>query len=322
MKDGAIVCNSGHFNVEIDIPALAKMAKSVRTVRPFVEEYTLRDGRKIHVLGEGRLINLAAAEGHPAIVMDMSFANQALSVEYMLANHGELSNDVHAVPEAHRPGDRPPEAPGLGRPDRPADPGAEEVPLLLGDGDLKGPPAPHAEQRGARSRRRARPGSQAASAGGKIPFFPEGKGRRQDHPAGESHQQPQADASPHASRPGTAQGERDRQHRDQDVQQGVGDLGLEVRFVPAGVEPFLPQLLHVARQLRERHLLGRRLAVEEPRDRLREAVGPGRRTSPPTAAFPRRRSSPWWSSHAPSGRMTAFRASIRRTGRNCRSTSK
>jgi adenosylhomocysteinase len=98
MKDGAIVCNSGHFNVEIDIPALAKMAKSVRTVRPFVEEYLLRDGRAIHVLGEGRLINLAAAEGHPANVMDMSFANQALSVEYMLRHHGKLSNTVHAVP--------------------------------------------------------------------------------------------------------------------------------------------------------------------------------------------------------------------------------
>jgi adenosylhomocysteinase len=100
MKDGAIVCNSGHFNVEIDIPALAKMAKSVRTVRPFVEEYVLRDGRAIHVLGEGRLINLAAAEGHPANVMDMSFANQALSAEYMVRNHGALSNTVHAVPDA------------------------------------------------------------------------------------------------------------------------------------------------------------------------------------------------------------------------------
>ena len=98
MKDGAIVCNSGHFNVEIDIPALAKMARSVRTVRPFVEEYLLRDGRAIHVLGEGRLINLAAAEGHPATVMDMSFANQALSVEYMLRHHGRLSNVVHPVP--------------------------------------------------------------------------------------------------------------------------------------------------------------------------------------------------------------------------------
>ena len=98
MKDGAIVCNSGHFNVEIDIPALAKMAKSVRTVRPFVEEFLLRDGRAIHVLAEGRLINLAAAEGHPANVMDMSFANQALSVEYMLRHHGRLSNTVHDVP--------------------------------------------------------------------------------------------------------------------------------------------------------------------------------------------------------------------------------
>ena len=100
MKDGAIVCNSGHFNVEIDIPALAKMAKSVRTVRPFVEEYVMRDGRAIHVLGEGRLINLAAAEGHPANVMDMSFANQALSAEYMVRNHRALSNTVHMVPEA------------------------------------------------------------------------------------------------------------------------------------------------------------------------------------------------------------------------------
>jgi adenosylhomocysteinase len=100
MKDGAIVCNSGHFNVEIDIPALAKMAKSVRTVRPFVEEYVLKDGRAVHVLGEGRLINLAAAEGHPANVMDMSFANQALSAEYMVRNHGALSNTVHMVPEA------------------------------------------------------------------------------------------------------------------------------------------------------------------------------------------------------------------------------
>ncbi|MEW6721418.1 MAG: adenosylhomocysteinase [Thermodesulfobacteriota bacterium] len=100
MKDGAIVCNSGHFNVEIDLPALGKMAKSVRTVRPYVEEYKLPDGRAIHVLGEGRLINLAAAEGHPSNVMDMSFANQALSVEFMIGNHGRLSKDVHPVPEA------------------------------------------------------------------------------------------------------------------------------------------------------------------------------------------------------------------------------
>jgi adenosylhomocysteinase len=100
MKDGAIVCNSGHFNVEIDIPALEKISKSVRTVRPFVEEFTLRSGRKVHLLGEGRLINLAAAEGHPANVMDMSFANQALSLEYMLGNYKRLAKDVHVVPEA------------------------------------------------------------------------------------------------------------------------------------------------------------------------------------------------------------------------------
>ena len=100
MKDGAIVCNSGHFNVEIDIPALEKMSKSVREVRPFVDEYTLGNGRRVHVLGEGRLINLAAAEGHPANVMDMSFANQALSAEYMLRNHERLAKDVHVVPEA------------------------------------------------------------------------------------------------------------------------------------------------------------------------------------------------------------------------------
>jgi adenosylhomocysteinase len=100
MKDGAIVCNSGHFNVEIDIPALARMSKSVRTVRPFVEEYLLRDGRAIHVLAEGRLINLAAAEGHPSNVMDMSFANQALSVEYLARQRDTLENRVYPVPES------------------------------------------------------------------------------------------------------------------------------------------------------------------------------------------------------------------------------
>ncbi|HSL91099.1 MAG TPA: adenosylhomocysteinase [Candidatus Limnocylindrales bacterium] len=99
MKDGAIVCNSGHFNVEINIPALARMAKSVRTVRPFVEEYKLRNGRAIHVLAEGRLINLAAAEGHPSDVMDMSFANQALSVEYLVRQREVLEKRVYDVPE-------------------------------------------------------------------------------------------------------------------------------------------------------------------------------------------------------------------------------
>jgi adenosylhomocysteinase len=99
MKDGAIVANSGHFNVEINIPSLAKMAKEKRLVRPFVEAYDLPDGRTIHILGEGRLINLAAAEGHPASVMDMSFANQALSAEYMVKNADKLENKVYSVPE-------------------------------------------------------------------------------------------------------------------------------------------------------------------------------------------------------------------------------
>src|SRR5881227_886499 len=98
MKDGAIISNSGHFNVEIDIPALEKMASSKRTTRNFVDEYSLRDGRKINLLGEGRLINLAAAEGHPASVMDMSFADQALSVEYMVKNFGSLEKTVYRVP--------------------------------------------------------------------------------------------------------------------------------------------------------------------------------------------------------------------------------
>jgi adenosylhomocysteinase len=99
MKDGAIVANSGHFNVEINIPALEEMAKEKRLVRPFVEQYLLADGRSINILGEGRLINLAAAEGHPASVMDMSFANQALSLEYMTRNAESLEKKVYSVPE-------------------------------------------------------------------------------------------------------------------------------------------------------------------------------------------------------------------------------
>jgi adenosylhomocysteinase len=98
MKDGAIIANSGHFNVEINIPALEKMSKEKRLVRPFVEQYVLTDDRRINLLGEGRLINLAAAEGHPASVMDMSFANQALSVEYMVKNADKLENKVYSVP--------------------------------------------------------------------------------------------------------------------------------------------------------------------------------------------------------------------------------
>ncbi len=99
MKDGAVLCNSGHFNVEIDIPALEKLSSARRPARPFVEEFVMRDGRKIYLLGEGRLINLAAAEGHPAAVMDMSFANQALSAEYLLKNASQLAKQVYSVPE-------------------------------------------------------------------------------------------------------------------------------------------------------------------------------------------------------------------------------
>ncbi len=99
MKDGAIVANSGHFNVEINIPVLEKMSQEKRLVRPFVEQYILKDGRRINLLGEGRLINLAAAEGHPASVMDMSFANQALSVEYMVKNADKLEKKVYSVPQ-------------------------------------------------------------------------------------------------------------------------------------------------------------------------------------------------------------------------------
>ena len=99
LSDGALLANSGHFNVEIDIPALEEMAVAHRTIKPFVEEYQLRDGRKVYLLAEGRLINLSAAEGHPSAVMDMSFANQALSVEYIVQHQGQLSPQVHSVPK-------------------------------------------------------------------------------------------------------------------------------------------------------------------------------------------------------------------------------
>jgi len=99
MKDGAIVANSGHFNVEIDIEALEKLAKKKRRIRDFVDEYTLNNGRKINLLGEGRLINLVAAEGHPASVMDMSFANQALASEYVIKNGSKLDRRVYTIPE-------------------------------------------------------------------------------------------------------------------------------------------------------------------------------------------------------------------------------
>jgi adenosylhomocysteinase len=98
MKDGAIVSNSGHFNVEINIPALEAMASSRRKVREYVEQFVLSDGRRINLLGDGRLINLAAAEGHPPSVMDMSFANQALAAEYMVLHAKDLESKVYSIP--------------------------------------------------------------------------------------------------------------------------------------------------------------------------------------------------------------------------------
>jgi len=99
MKSGVVICNSGHFNVEIDIPALERLSSGKREVRPLVDEYTTKDGRKINLLGEGRLVNLATAEGHPASVMDMSFANQALSAEYLVKNAKDMKAQVYVVPE-------------------------------------------------------------------------------------------------------------------------------------------------------------------------------------------------------------------------------
>lgn len=98
MKDGAIVCNSGHFNVELDIPALERLSRKRRIVRPGVEEFTLKNGKRVSLLGEGRLVNLALAEGHPSSVMDMSFANQALGAEYIVKNHRMLEKKVYPVP--------------------------------------------------------------------------------------------------------------------------------------------------------------------------------------------------------------------------------
>jgi len=100
MKDGAIIANSGHFNVELELSSLKSMAKTTREIRPYVEEHILKNGKRINVLGEGRLINLAAAEGHPSSVMDMSFANQALSIEYLVKKKGGFEKQVYPVPEA------------------------------------------------------------------------------------------------------------------------------------------------------------------------------------------------------------------------------
>ncbi|MBD2667490.1 adenosylhomocysteinase [Richelia sinica FACHB-800] len=98
MKDGAIVCNSGHFDIELDLKYLASQAKEIKTVRPFTEQYILNSGKSVIVLGEGRLVNLAAAEGHPSAVMDMSFANQALAVEYLVKNKGQLAPGLYSIP--------------------------------------------------------------------------------------------------------------------------------------------------------------------------------------------------------------------------------
>ena len=132
MKDGAIICNTGHFNVEIDIPALRSLAVETREARNFVEEFQLADGRRLYLLAEGRLVNISAAEGHPAIVMDMSFANQALATEYAVQHAASLEQKVYPVPTRDRRGDRPPQARDDGRHDRPAHRGAGQVPRLLG----------------------------------------------------------------------------------------------------------------------------------------------------------------------------------------------
>jgi len=100
MNDGAILSNTGHFNVEIDIPALRALAADTRMAREFVEEFTLADGRRLYLIADGRLVNLSAAEGHPALVMDMSFANQALALEYAVQHAGELEKKVYPVPPA------------------------------------------------------------------------------------------------------------------------------------------------------------------------------------------------------------------------------
>ena len=99
MRDNAVVCNSGHFDIELNLDSLREMATEIVKIRPFLDQHILSDGRKINVLGEGRLINLAAAEGHPSCVMDMSFANQALAAEYLVKNKGKLEHTIHTLPE-------------------------------------------------------------------------------------------------------------------------------------------------------------------------------------------------------------------------------
>ena len=134
MKDGALLANTGHFNVEIELPALRALATETRQAREFVEEFTMGDGRRLYLIADGRLVNLAAAEGHPAQVMDMSFANQALSAEYVVQNATSLEKKVYVGAGGDRQRDRPAQARDDGHRDRPAHRGAGEVPGLVGRG--------------------------------------------------------------------------------------------------------------------------------------------------------------------------------------------
>ena len=136
MKDGAILCNTGHFNVEIEIGALRALATETRQAREFVEEFTLADGRRLYLIADGRLVNLAAAEGHPAIVMDMSFANQALSAEYVVQNAASLEKKVYVVPKEIDDEIARLKLATMGVDDRHAHGGAGEVPGLVGRGNL------------------------------------------------------------------------------------------------------------------------------------------------------------------------------------------
>ena len=140
MKDGAVLANTGHFNVEIDIPAIRSLAVETRQARQFVEELLLEDGRRIYLLADGRLVNLSAAEGHPAAVMDMSFANQALAVEYAVANAGKLERRVYEVPDEIDREIARLKLDTMGIDDRPADRRAGAVPRLLGRRHLAGAP--------------------------------------------------------------------------------------------------------------------------------------------------------------------------------------
>ena len=254
LKNGAILCNSGHFNVEIDLEALDRMASSRRQVREFVEEYVMKDGRRIYVLGEGRLINLAAAEGHPASVMDMSFANQALSAKY-LVEQPRLAREAGLLgPGGTGPRDRPDEAGVDGREDRPADRGAGEVSGLVVGRNLASRGI-ELQAAHSRSRYRRRMSSRRPSAWSdplkqrvRLPGFRPGKAPsglvrvalRRRNPGGR-HQEPGAEALPQAGRGSGPARRGDARHhrrplpcrRAADVQGGVrGRAGLRAEGLP------------------------------------------------------------------------------------------